>query len=1556
MLSYSNLSTATTFIDSLRPPFESVIEYQIPDTIQSTSTTSTTTTPSSSSSSFQSSHSSQSITHFPSNTSNGFIKASVLNDGYSLELRWLSSIKLSSTSKHDQEDEAEEEDTEDDEDESLSALDRSGCHPPVQFRFRDKIIPTPYLTTDPNDNSLIILVLTEASILYRLKFTAPHLFYAELFEEDWSSDIEVEAIINRLVILYHGIDSNNLVISCTDGVLTHLSWGKLVGIEDQYGWKSSNLTTRNGIWGLLPTWNSSKTISSSAHEWVATPSSTISITSHVTTGGSGEDGWIFTISRDRKLRVWSLASGECLREHSLGSKSISNQPTIQEDRRDVSLLPAAPRALARFAYSDEGDDPTYEGFLVVFVPSIHSPSFITFGMSMTSDHRFSNLILLEERHCQIGFQSIPNQSTSELRDFRISRVDLSHQSSTSPSQKPLGLWTVWDDEVGGEGIIRYALLHETRSWKELPRTDWMTILPPDRATPWNSTYFDELITDHSNLSVSEVFIDHLFKPGHYSPSTLEHALATYEEQLLMERGGDMIDSTNDFESLEEKICAIVGSNVSLEISSITGSPMMDVFHRKLRIEWLKFAAMCSESRASALWPIELAVDSDRQMVLVFGRRSITAPVLIDTTTLMLQIAKEEEANLKPILLRQQISDIDKFHPLLSNLNNRIDLINLINTTKTLLSGISSLDVVKPLEEELLQTIRRPSKFSFVDMAEDLFSRRLEPFIEDDLQIRVSTQLKSIKDLPLTLDLIWNILTTTELVQSESDQDTPTSGRLATPTILSQMLLTDLLMNSIETRYQVTKNVVIFLLYVYGEEEIEQYFEDFNSILSKFIFTFHQVMILRWINQQSSKISSELALEIEDHLVNKLTSLHVSPNLEIGGFENLEPASSICLISSLLLTKFLPEVSVDTCLSISLTQSASSFLNQTGLLTNLENLSNESLEKFKMIHTFPKNVQLIDFLIKVGLHTLSLELIELYPDLGAGMWFLKGLGLLELGQIEDAESCFVKASSAIYDPNFQLDDQSGLVRILPTEAGQNLRSYYEYIVSILEPFGVDLAITRFCQLALNCTDDDDEEEEDSNEEQERRSVELWNKMFKGFVNLRMWEDAYQALVSVPSTEVKHNCLRTLVSSMCEANEVDQLLRFSFLGLQNEFERTISFRARNSDPMSTPNYYQVLYAYHITKGDCRSAGMAMYQHGKRVGEVTMKGAGGDAYQCLMTQQCQSYLAAINALSLVPAKHAWIPLACPKPQIEAPTAYPSTSTIEPISKHTHLPRKRRRMTYYVPESEFSKHTVDLEILTLSDLRKEYTLSLSRLELSNQFNQAISPELINPSYLDEPTLIPMFINQGKIKEGIEKSIKLGSSNLVMIFKSLSESCCRLSLDLEEIEILNGFDREWVLNDSKAYELEGTLMSKAWWLLKFYLDKFGGIDERLVVLESILETGIGGVKVPIWLLDWFRNQLDQFDRLVDCFLRFGFVEDAFTIMLEYLSKQKSKKKEERKILSIEIIDRLLNVEIEEIQESLLEENQLKEFQRLLKETVLEIIVDGSTGGHQRQFNGLIDR
>jgi nuclear pore complex protein Nup160 len=57
-------------------------------------------------------------------------------------------------------------------------------------------------------------------------------------------------------------------------------------------------------------------------------------------------------------------------------------------------------------------------------------------------------------------------------------------------------------------------------------------------------------------------------------------------------------------------------------------------------------------------------------------------------------------------------------------------------------------------------------------------------------------------------------------------------------------------------------------------------------------------------------------------------------------------------------------------------------------------------------------------------------------------------------------------------------------------------------------------------------------------------------------------------------------------MCECNEIGRLNAMSFVGLQQDVEHILGFKARNSDPLRFPNYYKVLYSWHISRGDYRS----------------------------------------------------------------------------------------------------------------------------------------------------------------------------------------------------------------------------------------------------------------------------------------------------------------------------------------------------------------------------------
>lgn len=63
---------------------------------------------------------------------------------------------------------------------------------------------------------------------------------------------------------------------------------------------------------------------------------------------------------------------------------------------------------------------------------------------------------------------------------------------------------------------------------------------------------------------------------------------------------------------------------------------------------------------------------------------------------------------------------------------------------------------------------------------------------------------------------------------------------------------------------------------------------------------------------------------------------------------------------------------------------------------------------------------------------------------------------------------------------------------------------------------------------------------------------------------------------------------LVYKMCESNALDRLLSMNFRGLVQEVEAALSFKARNADPRSPPNWSQVLYTWHTIRGDYRNGG--------------------------------------------------------------------------------------------------------------------------------------------------------------------------------------------------------------------------------------------------------------------------------------------------------------------------------------------------------------------------------
>lgn len=126
----------------------------------------------------------------------------------------------------------------------------------------------------------------------------------------------------------------------------------------------------------------------------------------------------------------------------------------------------------------------------------------------------------------------------------------------------------------------------------------------------------------------------------------------------------------------------------------------------------------------------------------------------------------------------------------------------------------------------------------------------------------------------------------------------------------------------------------------------------------------------------------------------------------------------------------------------------------------------------------------------------------------------------------------------------------------------------------------------------------------------------------------------------------------------------------------------------------------------------AAAAMYQHGQRLADIV--DLRGPDYLDAMALQGKSYLAAINALSLVDQRNAWIQYVIPSGEGSRVSQYIVQVSPEARTEPTHLLYQRRHHhKQSIPEQHFQTASLDIDVVTLSEMKQEYALILATLQL---------------------------------------------------------------------------------------------------------------------------------------------------------------------------------------------------------------------------------------------------
>jgi nuclear pore complex protein Nup160 len=124
-------------------------------------------------------------------------------------------------------------------------------------------------------------------------------------------------------------------------------------------------------------------------------------------------------------------------------------------------------------------------------------------------------------------------------------------------------------------------------------------------------------------------------------------------------------------------------------------------------------------------------------------------------------------------------------------------------------------------------------------------------------------------------------------------------------------------------------------------------------------------------------------------------------------------------------------------------------------------------------------------------------------------------------------------------------------------------------------------------------------------------------------------------------------------MCEENVIEKLMSFNFVGIVDKVEEALAWKARHLDPRERPFWSLILYSWYVSRDDYRNgtslrqvhvlpsdasvpAALVMYQRAAKLADVV---APADELLQLADMQREAYVTALNAMSLLEEKSAWI-----------------------------------------------------------------------------------------------------------------------------------------------------------------------------------------------------------------------------------------------------------------------------------------------------------------------------
>eukprot|EP00041_Stephanoeca_diplocostata_P009857 m.155072 g.155072 ORF g.155072 m.155072 type:complete len:1625 (-) comp17927_c0_seq1:94-4968(-) len=468
--------------------------------------------------------------------------------------------------------------------------------------------------------------------------------------------------------------------------------------------------------------------------------------------------------------------------------------------------------------------------------------------------------------------------------------------------------------------------------------------------------------------------------------------------------------------------------------------------------------------------------------------------------------------------------------------------------------------------------------------------------------------------------------------------------------------------------------------------------------------------------------------------------------------------------------------------------------------------------------------------KFLLHKCQLEQLQEYLNLlgrssGPGA-FLMGQIQLRNGDMHKAKSNFLRAVSAV-----GYVDDDALWSLLP-EAQENMQLasrdrhheslhkahyYHQVMVFFKECIPRHLAamdervrpsmyrrlhapciVIEFARIALHQFSDSGTAHDNS----VRPMVAmLWTNIFQATIDLGRNDEAFTAVVSNPDEEHRRDNLQRLISVLCERGHYRDVVSFPYNGLQADALEILRTKAKITDVLSVifgnaPNYYDVLYAFHVHKSDFHAAGLVMFELAVRLDHEVSRFSEKQAVTILGTQR-DAYLVALNSLRVLDEEHAWFV----RPHVAVASAKRKRG-VEAMDDDGAINGSGGAFDGGASAASAVVATAShaaLDVVTVADLEKESAMVGVRLTLlalssaASDLGRTLGPtsakagsntnaQRLLSKGLSPADAIAMLVAEGLFDHAFDIAKlfrrELDSGALRNVFETLSDACARLTID----------------------------------------------------------------------------------------------------------------------------------------------------------------------------------